>query len=270
MRRGTIGIAALGAGAALMMVAGRWLLPYDPDRQELLAASAGPSVTHWLGTDDLGRDVLSRLLDGVASSVVGPIVAAAGATALALLLGLLAGFLGGRVDSAIMRSVDLVYAMPALLVLIVLVGLLGGGYWAAVGILTMLVAPGGARVIRAAVLTQRTLPYVEAARTVGLSNGRIMVVHVVPNVVPTVVATLLLDFATVLVALSALSFLGLGLPPGSTNWGRMLAENRSLLELNPWACVAPALLIVLTALAATVLGDRLHHRLGTGGLADRD
>lgn len=257
--------AVLAALVAVMAVAGRWLTPHDANRQDLLNASTGPSGAHWLGTDDLGRDVLSRVIDGAASSVAGPVVAALGATTLALVLGLLAGFRGGAAEAVIMRGVDFLYAMPALLVLIVLVGLFGGGYWAAVGILVVLAAPGGTRIIRSAVLAQRTQPYVEAALVTGLSQRRVMFAHVLPNVVPTVVATVLLDFTAVLVALSALSFLGIGLPPGSTNWGRMLAENRTLLELSPWAAVAPALLIVITALSATILGDWLHGRLERTG-----
>ncbi|MBK1787283.1 ABC transporter permease [Prauserella cavernicola] len=258
--------AVLAAVIAVAAVAGRWLAPHDPGVQDLLNASTGPSATHWLGTDDFGRDVLSRVLDGAGSSLLGPVVAALGATLLGLLLGLMAGFLGGAFEAVIMRGVDLLYALPALLVLIVLVGMFGGGYWAAVGILIVLSTPGSTRIIRSAVLGQRTLPYVEAAHTVGLPRHRIMIVHVAPNVLPTVVATLLLDFVAALVALSALSFLGLGLPPGSTNWGRMLAENRTLLELNPWAAIAPALLIMIAAMSVTIIGDWLHGRLERGRL----
>ncbi|WP_436698081.1 ABC transporter permease [Nocardioides sp. BYT-33-1] len=244
----------------VLAVLGGWLAPQDPGHQNLLSPAAGPSSEHWLGTDDLGRDIFSRILTGTRSAVVGPIVAAIGVTVIGLLLGLLAGFHGGRLEAVIMRIVDLVYAMPALLVIIVLIGLFSGGYWAAVGVLVLLATPGTTRILRAAVLAQRGLPYVEAARTVGVSNRRLIFVHVAPNVLPTVVTSFLLEFVGALVALSALSFLGLGVPPGSADWGRMLAENRGLLELNPWAVLAPALMLMITATAVTVLGDWLYER----------
>ncbi|MGH4001815.1 MAG: ABC transporter permease [Pseudonocardiaceae bacterium] len=244
----------------VLVVLGGWLAPQDPSQQNLLVPSAGPSSLHRLGTDDLGRDIFSRILTGTRGAVIGPVVVAFGTMLVGLVLGLLAGFHGGRLETVIMRTVDLVYAMPALLVVIILVGLFSGGYWVAVGVLVLLTMPGTTRIVRAAVLAQRGLPYVEAARTMGVSNRRIVFVHVAPNILPTVVTSILLDFVGALVALSALSFLGLGVPPGSADWGRMLAENRGLLELNPWSVLAPALMLMATATAVTVLGDWLYER----------
>lgn len=254
----SLAVVALVVLAAVLGVA---LVPQDPGQQHLLTGATGPSSAHWLGTDDLGRDIFARLVAGTRTAVLGPAVAALGTTLVGLVLGLLAGFRGGLVDEIIMRTTDFVYAVPALLVIIVVVGLFSGSYWVAVAVLVLLAAPGATRIVRAAVLAQRGLPYVEAARTLGLRDRRLMLVHITPNVLPTVVTSLLLEFSAALVALSALSFLGLGVPPGAADWGRMVAENRALLQLNAWSILAPALMLAITASAVTAIGDWLHERL---------
>jgi peptide/nickel transport system permease protein len=258
-----------GVGAiALSAVAGGWLAPQDPGHQDILATAQPPSADHWLGTDGLGRDVFSRVLDGAFAAVSGPLVVALGAAAVGIVLGLLAGYLGGWVDACIMRVVDVLYALPAMLVILVLVGLVGQGYWSAVGLLVFLYSPGDVRLIRSAVIGQRNLPYIEAARTTGVRPRRVMFVHLLPNVLPTVVAGTLLDFVSALVGLSSLSFLGVGTPPGSTDWGRMLSENRDLLDINAWAALTPALLIVVAGVSMTVLGDWAYARMQKGQALD--
>ncbi|GAA1713065.1 ABC transporter permease [Kribbella yunnanensis] len=252
--------------AALLVMAtlGSLLAPQDPTAQDLLSAAAAPGAGHLLGTDSLGRDILSRVLVGARPALIGPLAVAAGAVILAVLLGLLAGFNGGWIETLIVRIGDLMYALPGLLVLIVVAGLFGGGYWVAVVLMIILVSPAGMRLVRSAVLTQRNLPYIEAAQTLGVNKTRLMLRHILPNVVPTVVAMFLLDFVGGLVALSTLSFLGVGSPPGSADWGLMLAENRPLLDQNPWAAIAPALLLIIAAFSVTILGDWLHARLEKG------
>ncbi|CAB4939230.1 unannotated protein [freshwater metagenome] len=242
-----------------------WIAPYDPAHQDLLASSEGPSAAHWLGTDSLGRDILSRVLFGSRTALAGPLVVAVGAGVLGTAFGLLAGYRGGRVDGLTMRCIDLVYAVPPLLVAIVVVGVFGGGYWLAVVVLIVLSAPADVRVVRSAAMAQRELPYVAAARTVGVGGLAIAVRHVLPNVTPTVSANVLLQFVGALIALSGLAFLGLGAPAGTPDWGLMIAENRSVLDLNPLAMVVPALLIMGLAVAMTVLGDRTYEILSDRG-----
>jgi ABC-type dipeptide/oligopeptide/nickel transport system permease subunit len=164
-----------------------------------------------------------------------------------------------------MRLIDLVYAVPPLLVGIVVVGLFGGGYWLAVLVLILLSAPADVRVVRSAAMAQRELPYVAAARVVGVGGFGLAVRHVLPNITPTVTANVLLEFVGGLIALSALAFLGLGVAAGTPDWGLMIAENRSILDLNPWAVIAPAVLIMLTAIAMTILGDRVYDILTRRG-----
>jgi peptide/nickel transport system permease protein len=237
------------------------IAPHDYAAQSLSDSSIGPNGTYWLGTDTLGRDIFSRMLVGTRTGLIGPLVVAVFAGIIGTALGLWTGFAGGRVDAGVMRSIDLVYAVPPLLVAIVLVGLLGGGYWLAVAVLIALSAPGDVRVVRAAVLSQRELPYVAAAQTVGVGSTAVAIRHVLPNVSPTVVANVLLQFVVALIALSGLAFLGLGVDPGSPDWGLMIAENRGILDLNPWAVIAPAIAITVLAIAMTILGDRTHEVL---------
>jgi peptide/nickel transport system permease protein len=250
---------------AVCAVAGPLIAPHDPLAQDLLAGLQSPSGAHPLGTDDSGRDILSRLIVGTKNAVVGPLVIALAAALLGTALGLLAGYRGGWVDAMMMRTVDLLYAMPGLLVAIVLLGVFGGGYWSAVWVLMLLTVPYNVRIVRGATLEQRGLPYVDAARTLGLRPGRIMFVHIGPNALPHVAATAFLNFAHSLVALSALSFLGLGAAPGSPDWGRMLADNLDLIRTNPLSALVPGTALVLTAISVNLLGDWCYERLAARG-----
>jgi len=250
----------------VVAAAAPWLAPFDPAHQSLVDSALPPSAEHWLGTDNLGRDIVSRLLYGSRTALAGPVVIAVGAGILGTAFGLFAGYRGGRSDALIMRGIDLVYAVPPLLVAIVVVGVFGGGYWLAVVVLIVLSAPADVRVVRSATIAQRELPYVAAARTVGVNDTAIAVRHVLPNITPTVSANVLLEFVGGLIALSGLAFLGLGVEAGTPDWGLMAAENRSMLDLNPFAMVVPALLIMALAVAMTVLGDRAYEILsGRGG-----
>lgn len=248
-------------------VTGTLLAPHDPDLQDLGSSLQGPSASHLLGTDDSGRDILSRIVAGARSGFVGPMVVVIGAAAIGIVLGLIAGYRGGWRDTLIMRTADLVFALPGLLVAIVVLGVLGGGYWTAVAVLTLLIAPSDTRIVRGAALAQRELPYVDAARTLGLSRRRIMFRNLLPNLLPLVVANAFLNFAQSLVALSALSFLGLGVSPGQADWGRMLADNLQLIEDNPLAALAAGAALVVTATSMNLLGDWMYERLSDRGRA---
>lgn len=244
----------------LCAIFGDAIAPYAPDTQRLLIGDKPPSAEFIAGTDLLGRDILSRVIFGARTALVGPIVVAAGAFSIATLLGLLSGYLGGRVDSSIMRWADFMLALPGTLVAIVVVGVVGGGYWIAVLVLMVLFTAPDTRIVRSAVLEQRPRPYIDAARTLGVSKARILFVHVLPNVLPLVLAYVLLDFAFALVNLAGLSFLGLGVQPGTPDWGRMLYENRNILFANPVGLLFPAAMIILTAVSVNLIGDWLAER----------
>ncbi|REK70957.1 ABC transporter permease [Aeromicrobium endophyticum] len=245
----------------VLAVAGQLFTPADPDKQSLLDAAKGPSSGHLLGTDDLGRDVLSRLMQGTLSAVSGPVCVALGTMVLGTALGLLAGYYGGRVDALVTLLSDVLYSLPFMLIAIVVVGVVGTGYWLTVALLIALMFPFALRLVRSATRVQSRLPYVEAARTLGVPDRRVVTHHVLPNVSPIIVANILLDFVTAIIAFSALTFLGLGSRAGSSDWGTMLADGQKLIYDNPWMAIVPALLIALTCISATVLGDWFYDRL---------
>jgi peptide/nickel transport system permease protein len=240
---------------------GASVAPDSPFTQRLQLGDVPPSAEFLAGTDLLGRDVLSRVIYGAWTALVGPIVVAVGAWMIATVLGLLSGYLGGWVDSAVMRWVDFMLALPAPLIAIVVVGVVGGGYWTAVMVLIILFTAPDTRIVRSAVLEQRPRPYIDAARALGVSKTRILFVHILPNVLPLILAYVVLDFAFALVNLAGLSFLGLGVEPGTPDWGRMLFENRTILFTNPVALLLPAAMVILTAVSMNLIGDWLFERL---------
>jgi peptide/nickel transport system permease protein len=246
-------------------ILGGIVAPHDPDVEDLATGVTGIGGAHWFGTDDIGRDILSRAIAGTWSSVSGPLVLASGQLLIGGALGMTAGYLGGWVDTAIARYVDLMWALPGLLVTIMVIGIVGGGYWGAVGALIALNAANDIRLFRAAALEQRGLPYVEAARTLGLPRRRIVARHLTPNIMPLFVTSFMLDFAGALTAMAGLAFLGFGLAPGTANWGTMIGENRDILLTNPSACLLPTALVVLTAISMDLLGNWLYARMAERG-----
>jgi peptide/nickel transport system permease protein len=253
------------AGVLVMAIFGALLAPLSPSVQHLSIVNAPPSGAHWLGTDSLGRDVFSRVIAGARSAFFGPLVIAAASFVLGNLLGLFAGYQGGLADALIMRWVDFMWSLPSLVILVVVAGAVGSSYWLAVLVLIILTVPFDTRVIRGAALEQRPRPYVEAALTLGVPRWKIMAFHIWPNVSPVAVANTCLVFAGSLVTLAGLEFLGLGLPPGTPDWGLMLSQNEALLFTNPLATIAPGVMIVLTAISMNLIGDWLYEHLASQG-----
>lgn len=224
------------------------------------------SPGHLLGTDELGRDVLLLTLAGTGSAVAGPVVIAAGSMLLAILIGTVAGYLRGPVDWIVGRVVDILLSLPVMLVALVVAGIFGAGYWVTVIMLVLLFCPSDIRIIRAGVTEQAPRPYIEAAQMLSLSPARIMFRHIVPNVWPLIMTNFMLNLAIALVTLSSLSFLGIGVAPGTPDWGRQITDGRGILGDNPAMMVVPAILIVLVAMAINVLGDHLGERLRERGM----
>jgi peptide/nickel transport system permease protein len=265
-RRRRVDAPVLAAGTVLAIVAlcallGSRIGTGDPEAQDLVLGLTGPSREHWLGTDELGRDVLSLSVVGARTALWGPALVAAGAMLIGSALGLIAGYRGGWLDAVIMRACDAVYALPGLLIAIVVAGVLGGGYLVAVAVLVVVFSPYDVRIVRGSTLEQRSRSYVEAARALGIPPRRIVFVHIWPNVLPIVVANTFVTFAFALVALSSLSFVGIGVGAGAADWGRMLFESRLLLFDNAAAALAPATMLVLTAASLTLVGDWAYERL---------
>lgn len=240
------------------------IAPVNPATIDNDAVLKGPSPDHLLGTDQLGRDVFSRVVHGTRYALLGPLIVSTATVFLSTVLALVAGWRRGWVDGLISRAVDFLYSVPALVVAIVVVGVLGGGFWMAILVLILFGLPQNVRVIRAAVLERVNLPYVEAARTLGVRGPSIVVRHLLPGITPVLVASFFLQFAYGLVDLSSLAFLGLGVPPGSSDWGRQLAENRVSLYSNAWAAVAPCLVLVIAATSTNLIGNWLYDRFEAG------
>ncbi|EYT56519.1 ABC transporter permease [Leucobacter sp. UCD-THU] len=243
------------------------LLTGPASKQSILDALLPPgSPGHFLGTDELGRDVLLLTLAGTGSALAGPLVIATGSMVAAILIGTLAGYLRGPIDWTTGRLVDILLSLPVMLVALVVAGIFGAGYWVTVAMLIALFAPSDIRIIRAGVIEQAPRPYVEAAQMLSLSPARIMYRHIVPNIWPLIMTNFMLNLAIALVTLSSLSFLGIGVAPGTADWGRQITDGRGIVGDNPAMMVAPAILIVAVAMAINVLGDHLGDRLRERGI----
>lgn len=252
------------AVVGVCVVGAQWLVPGARDQDIYSSKLSWGSPGHLFGTDQNGRDILQLAVAGARSAVVGPLCIALGSMLLGLLLGTLAGYLGGWTDLFLSKYADLLLALPSTLIALVVTGLVGGGYWVTVLVLMMLFSPTDIRLVRGSVLAQSARPYIEAARVLGLSRVRIMFRHILPNVLPVALTTLLLNVAFALTAMSALSFLGLGVGPGTPDWGRQLNDARDLIGTNPAAAIVPGLLIIATAAAINLLGDWLQERFEAG------
>ncbi|MCV7227118.1 ABC transporter permease [Mycolicibacterium komossense] len=261
----TLACMAVLIAASLAAVFGRLLFP-DAMHQDIMTGLVPPgSVGHLLGTDELGRDVLAMSVAGAGSALLGPVCVAVGSMLVGVLLGTLAGYERGPIDFVISRWTDLLLALPLLLAAIVVGGVLGGGYWVTVVLLVILFSPSDTRIVRAGVLEQSARSYVEAAQMLSLSRWRVMFRHILPNVSTLIVTNVMLNVAFALVAFSSLSFLGVGVPQGTADWGAQLAANREIMFDNPAAVFVPALLIVVVACAVNLVGDWLGQRLAQHG-----
>lgn len=256
------------AAAFLAVVLGPVLYPEATKQDILSSLMPAGSPGHPLGTDELGRDILALTVAGAASALVGPVCVAVGSMLLGILLGTLAGYERGPLDFVISRWTDLLLALPVLLAAIVVSGVFGGGYWTTVALLVLLFSPSDIRIVRAGVLEQSARPYIEAAQMLSLSRWRVMFRHILPNVSSLIITNAMLNVAFALVAFSSLSFLGVGVPPGTADWGRQLTDSRSIMFDNPAAVIVPAVLIIAVACAVNLVGDWLGQRLTrSGGLA---
>jgi peptide/nickel transport system permease protein len=243
------------------------LLPHDPLHQDLAARLLPPawvdggSSEHLLGTDSYGRDVLSRLVYGARVSLGVAALAITMGTLLGATTGVVAGYFGGWIDAVLMRAVDLMLSLPALLVGIAAAIALGPSMRNVVLIITVLISPRIARQIRGDALAIRHQDFVQYARGAGRSRAQIMVRHILPNVTPTLLVMITLEVGHVVLLEATLSFLGAGVPPPAASWGTMVSDGRALLSTGWWVSLFPGLLIIVTILALNTLGDWLRDYL---------
>lgn len=249
----------------LMAVFSPLIAPYDPIKQDYGALSQAPSSAHLFGTDNLGRDVLSRTIYGARVSLSAGVIAVGLATLAGLVLGLLAGFFGGWLDELIMRVVDAMLAFPFLVLAITLAAVLGPNLQNAMLAIAVVSAPVFARLARAQVLSERERDYVQAAHALGSSDARIVFRHLLPNIAGPIIIQTSLSIAGAILAESSLSFLGLGVQPPTPSWGEMLNTARGYLRDAPWTAIAPGSLIFVSVLAFNLLGDGLRDALDPRG-----
>jgi peptide/nickel transport system permease protein len=245
--------------AEVVLAAGApWIAPYDPIHQDLLAPLQPPSRAHPWGTDEVGRDILSRVIFGTRISLTVGLISVGIAGAGGVVLGLVSGYAGGLVGEVILRVMDLLLAFPGILLALAIVAVLGPGLFnvmIAVGIAGM---PAFTRVTRAQTLAVREMDYVTGARAVGCTTGRILARYIFPNVLPPLIVLATLGLASAILTASGLSFLGLGAQPPTPEWGAMLSLGRAFLRQAWWVTTFPGLAIMLTVLAMNMLGDGLR------------
>ncbi len=242
----------------LVAIFGHMVAPYDPTGMDFGARFAPPSLSHLFGTDDFGRDVLSRVLYGAAVSFKVAFIAVGISGSVGVTLGLLAGFLGRWIDEVIMRVMDVLFAFPAVLLAITVMAILGRGVGNAMIAIAIVYIPIFARVTRGAVISVRGREFVTAAVAMGQRRARIMLRQVLPNSLGPVIVQTSLSLAFAILAEAALSFFGLGTQPPDPSWGRMLSEGRAFLQQAPWMGIFPGLAIMASVLGFNLLGDGLR------------
>lgn len=255
----------VGGSIVVIVVAvallGPWLVPYDPAAQTLPFRLDGPSSAHWFGLDELGRDILSRVVYGARVSLFVGLIVVGVSASVGMVMGALAGFYGGRTDQLISRVMDVLLAFPGILLAIALVAVLGPSLGNVVLALTVIGWVGYARVVRGQVLRARELDYVTAARALGAGTLRLLAQHVLPTTLPAVTVQATLGMAGAILSEAALSFLGLGVQPPTPSWGTMINGGRAHLLDAPHLTVFPGICLAIVVLGFNFLGDGLRDQL---------
>jgi len=253
--------AAILTAALAMAVAAPAVAPYDPLKQNLGNALARPGAAHWLGTDNVGRDVLSRVVWGTRVSLVAGFVSVAIALVAGGLLGLVAGYCGGRIDGLLMRAMDAVLSFPPLVLALALGAVLGAGLTGVLIALGVVYTPTFARLMRGQVLSITARDYVDAARALGAPAWRIAWSHVLPNATAPIVVQASLSVAFAILAEASLSFLGLGIQPPAASWGSMINAGRGYLQQAPWIVFGPGAALFVTVVGLNFVGDAVREAL---------
>ncbi|MCU1447750.1 MAG: peptide transporter permease [Cryobacterium sp.] len=256
-----MGSAVLAVLLVTAAIAPRLLAPGDPLAIDPTAAFGSPSLAHWFGTDESGRDIYTRVVDGARDSLLIGLAATVIGLGLGVVLGTIAGTLGARVDFTVNRFLEVLFAFPGLLLALLFILVIGPGPGTAIVAVGLSTAPGYARIIRAQLLRVRSSAFVEAATVQGLSRGRILTRHILPNTLAPLVVLGTLGVGQAIVWAAALSYLGLGAQPPAAEWGAMLSAGRTYITSAWWMSFFPGLFIVLTAVCATSLGRSVERRM---------
>lgn len=245
----------------ILAVISPWIIPYKVDAVNLKTKLASPSAEHWFGTDELGRDIFSRLLYGGRYSlqigILGVLISAGGG----ILLGSIAGYFGGSTDNAVMRLMDVLQAIPGIVLAIAISATLGPGLTNCIIALSISAIPNYARMTRASILNVRKMEYLEAATSINCSNTRIIIKHVLPNALSPLIVQSTMGIAGTIMGAAMLSFIGLGVQPPTPEWGAMLSAGRNYLRDYPHLCIFPGVTIMIAVLSLNMLGDGLRDAL---------
>lgn len=254
--------AMLGLGIILFFVLiallAPFIAPYGYKEQELVNRLKAPSADHWFGTDDLGRDMFTRILYGARISLWVGFFSVIGSIVVGTFLGVLAGFYGKWIDMLISRLFDILLAFPSILLAIAIVAILGPSLQNALYAIAIVNIPTYGRLVRAKVLSLKSEEYITAARAIGMKNSRILLTHILPNSLTPIIVQGTLGIATAIIEAAALGFLGLGAQPPDPEWGKMLSDSRQFIQKAPWTVIFPGLSIMLTVLGFNLMGDGLR------------
>lgn len=234
------------------------IAPYDPAEMDYLNLFKGPSAVHWFGTDDLGRDIFSRILIGSRFSLTIGVVTVFVSAFFGISLGSIAGYFGGKIDNVMMRILDIVQAIPGMLLTIAIAAVLGAGFFNTILALSIGSIAGGARLMRASILKIRNMEYLESAEAINCSRFRIILQHTIPNAFSPQIVAMTMGIASTIVSAAGLSFVGLGVQPPNPEWGAMLSGGRGYMMQYPHLVIFPGLAIMITVLALNLLGDGLR------------
>jgi peptide/nickel transport system permease protein len=251
----------LVAGMFVVALASPWLAPYDPNMIDLKEVLMPPTPAHLLGTDTLGRDVLSRIIFGARVSLLVGFVAVGIATIIGVLVGALAGYYGGWLDQVLMRLVDLMLCFPTLFLILAVIAVLGPSIWNIMVVIGLTGWMGVARLVRAEFLSLKEREFVVAARALGASDGRLMLRHLLPNALTPVMVNATLGVAGAILVESALSFLGLGVQPPTPSWGNILTMGKDNIEIAWWLSFFPGLAILVTVMSYNLLGEGIREAI---------
>ena len=239
----------------VVAVFGPALSPYDPSKQDYGAILQSPGAAHWLGTDYLGRDILSRVIHGARVSLVAMCMVLSFALVIGVVIGSFAGYVGGKVELVLISIIDIVLSLPSLIMALALIGIFGPGYWSMVAALTLAWWANYARMSRSVVASELHQPYIEAARIMGAGHLRIFSRHILPHVLALVVVYASADAGALVLAIATLSFLGLGVEPPTPEWGQMLVDGMSYLEEYPRLVIVPGLALTMVVVSFNLLGE---------------
>ena len=255
-----IGMVVFGA-LVILAIGTPWVAPYDYAKLDVLQANQGPSWQHLCGTDQVGRDIFSRLLYGARYSLTLGICATLLGTVVGMFFGALAGYFGGVVDEVIMRFTDVIQSIPGMVLNVAVACAIGTGFWKCILVLAIGGITGAARMLRAQIMQIRSMEYIEAASVTNCSSAKVILKHLIPNSFAPMIVSMTMQVGGNIMAAASLAYLGLGVAPPTPEWGAMLSEGRDYLAKYPWMCIFPGVMIMITVLSLNLFGDGLRDAL---------